>query len=54
MSRFDSVTIYLMRIMQIHYQLAVIGGKVEDAKLSNVALNRFTKIWELFVKGIYT
>jgi hypothetical protein len=32
---------YLMKITQIHDQLAKIGEKVEDAKLVNMALNGF-------------
>ena len=33
MANFDNVTIYLMRITQIHDQLATIGEAVSDAEL---------------------
>jgi hypothetical protein len=52
MNKSDNVTSYLMRITQIHDQLAVVGEKILDAELVNVALNGFTKSWEPFVKGI--
>jgi hypothetical protein len=43
MSTADNVTNYLMRITQIHDQLAIVGETVLDAKLVNVALNGFSK-----------
>jgi hypothetical protein len=52
MTHSDNVTSYLMRITQIHDQLAAIGEVVLDAKLVNVAL-KFTKAWEPFIMGIY-
>jgi hypothetical protein len=54
MTRLDTVTSFLMMITLIHDQLAVVGEKVEDTKLVNMALNRFPASWEPFVKGIYT
>jgi hypothetical protein len=48
----DSITSYLMKVMQIRDQLAVVGEKVADAKLMNMALNGFLASWEPFVKGI--
>jgi hypothetical protein len=42
MNRSNNVTSYLMRITQIRDQLAVVGEKILDAELVNVALNRFT------------
>ena len=52
MSRSNNVTNYLMRSTQIRDQFAAVGWKVLDAKLVNVALNRFTMSREPFVKGI--
>jgi hypothetical protein len=52
MSRYDNVTSYLMRITQVHDQLAAIGEKMEDTELMNVALNGLPKSWEPFVKGV--
>ena len=43
MTHSDNVTIYLMRITQIHDQLGAIGEDVLDAELVNVAMNGFTK-----------
>jgi hypothetical protein len=52
MTRSDSVTGYLMKVMQSHDQLAVVGKKVVDAKMVNMALNGFLASREPFVKGI--
>ena len=52
MSRSNNVTSYLMRITQVHDQLAAIGEKSEDAKLVNVALNGLPKSWEPFVQRV--
>jgi hypothetical protein len=54
MTRLDSVTSYLMKIMTIHDQLALIGEKIADAKLMNMALNGFPTSWEPLVKGIFS
>jgi hypothetical protein len=45
---------YLMKFTQIHDQLVVVGEKVEDAELVNMALNGFSVLCEPFFKGIYT
>jgi hypothetical protein len=52
MSRSDNVTIYLMKIMQVHDQLEAIGDKIEDTKLLNVEINGIPKSWETFFKGV--
>jgi hypothetical protein len=52
MTRSNTVTSYLMKITQIRDQLAVVGEKVVDAELVNMALNGFPTSWEPFVKGI--
>jgi len=53
MSRSGNITSYLMKITQIRDQLPAIGEKVEDVELVNVALNGFTKSWELFFMRIF-
>jgi hypothetical protein len=52
MSRSNTVTSYLMKIMHICDQLATFGEKVVDVELVNMALNGFPPSWEPFVKGI--
>jgi hypothetical protein len=41
-----------MKVMQIHDQLAVVGEKIANAELVNMALNGFSTSWRPFVKGI--
>jgi hypothetical protein len=52
MTRSNPITSYLMKVTQIHDQLAVVVEKIADAELVNVALNGFPTSWEPFVKGI--
>jgi hypothetical protein len=52
MTRSDTVTNYLMKVTQIRDQLAVVGEKVEDKELVNMALNGFSPQWETFVQGV--
>jgi hypothetical protein len=51
MTRSDLVISYLMKVTQVHDQLVVVGEKVVDAELVNIALNGFLASWEPFVKG---
>jgi hypothetical protein len=53
MTRSDIVTSYLMKITQIHDQLAAVGEKVEDEELVNMGLNGFPASWGPFVRGIW-
>jgi hypothetical protein len=46
------VTIYLTRSRQVQDELATVGETVADSKLVRMALNRFTKEWTFFIKGI--
>jgi hypothetical protein len=48
----NTITNYLMKITQIHDQLATIGEQVEDVELVNMALNGFSASWEPFIKVI--
>jgi hypothetical protein len=53
MSSSDTVSSYLMKITQIRDQLCtIVGEKVDDAELVNMALNGFPTSWEPFVKGM--
>lgn len=45
MTRSDTVTTYLMKIIQIPDQLAAVGEKVADEELVNMALNSFPASW---------
>jgi hypothetical protein len=48
----NSITSYFMKVMKIHDKLALVGEKVVDVELLNMALNRFPTSWEPFVKCI--
>jgi hypothetical protein len=50
----NSVTNYLIKVMQVCEQLAVIGNKTVDAKLVNMALNGFPTSWEPFLKIMFS
>jgi hypothetical protein len=41
-----------LKVMQICDQFAVVGEKVVDVELVNMALDIFLVSWEAFVKGI--
>ena len=40
---------YLTRISQVHYELGVVGKKVDDAEMVRVSLNGFSRPWHDFV-----
>jgi hypothetical protein len=48
----NNVTIYIMRITKVCDRITVIGKKLDDEEIVNVALNCFTKSWEPFFKGV--
>jgi hypothetical protein len=52
MTRSNSVTSYLMKVTQVCDQLAVVGEKVANVELVNMALNGFATSWEQFDKDI--
>ena len=52
MTELDTVTSYLTKITQVHYQLAVVGEVVTDEEMVGIAFNGFTKAWAPFIKGI--
>jgi hypothetical protein len=49
MSSSDTVVSYLMRINQIHDQLATINEELDDDKLVNMALSVLPRSWEPFL-----
>jgi hypothetical protein len=52
MAKGKGVVPYLTRLTQIGYELAAVGEKTEDAELVHVALNGFSKSWDVFVRGV--
>ena len=52
MAKGDSVIAYLTTVSQVRDELATIGETVDSAELIRVALNGFSKSWEMFVRGI--
>lgn len=51
MTSLDLVTNYLIKVKQIHNQLAAVGEKVANVELANMALNGFLTSQEPFFKG---
>jgi len=51
MCRYDNVTIYIMRIIQVHDHISSIGEKTKDIDIVNGELNGIPKSWEPFVNG---
>ena len=52
MAKGERVVPYLTRLTQIRDELGVVGSKTEDDELVQIALNRFSKPWDTFVKGV--
>ena len=52
MSKEDIVASYLTTITQVCDKLVAVGETMANPELERVALNRFTKPWAPFVKGI--
>jgi hypothetical protein len=50
MGKEESVSSYLTRVAQVKDELAVVGEVISDFELVRIALNGFTKDWEVFVK----
>ena len=49
MAKGEGVIPYLTRITQIRDELAAVGEKTEDPELVHIALDGFTKSWDIFV-----
>jgi hypothetical protein len=52
MAKGESVVHYLTRLTQIRDQLGAVGEKTEESELLSVALNGFSKSWDVFVRGV--
>jgi hypothetical protein len=52
MAKGEGVVHYLTRLTQIRDELAAVGENTEDFELVRVALNGFSKSWDVFVCGV--
>jgi hypothetical protein len=52
MSKTDTIATYLMKITELHDQLAAIGEEVKSEELVPIALNGFSSSWQPFVQGV--
>jgi hypothetical protein len=52
MDKEESVSSYLTRVAQVKDELAAVGEVILDSELVRIALNGFTKDWEVFVKCV--
>jgi hypothetical protein len=52
MAKGEGVIPYLTRITQIRDELAAVDEKTEDLELVRIALDGFTKSWDIFVRGV--
>jgi hypothetical protein len=52
MAKGEGVIPYLIKITQIRDELATVGEKTKDPELVRIALDGFTKSWDVFVHGV--
>ena len=52
MAKGEGVVPYLTRLTQIMDELGAVGSKTKDEELVWIALNGFSKPWDVFVKGV--
>jgi hypothetical protein len=52
MARGDTVATYLTKFTQIRDELVAVGEAVNETELVRIALNGFTKQWDVFVQGV--
>jgi hypothetical protein len=52
MAKGESVVTYLTKFTQIRDELIVVEEVVDETELVRIALNGFTKKWEVFVRGV--
>jgi hypothetical protein len=52
MAKGESVVSYLTKFTQIRDELAAVGETVDETELVRIALNGFTKQWDVFVRGV--
>ena len=50
MGKEESVSSYLTWVAQVKDELATVGEVISDSELVRIALNGFTKDWEVFMK----
>jgi hypothetical protein len=48
----EGVVHYLTRLTQIKDELGTVGEKTEESELVHVALNNFSKSWDVFMRGV--
>jgi hypothetical protein len=52
MGKRESVSSYLTKLRQVKDELAVVGETMDGTKLVRIALNGFSKSWDVFMRGI--
>lgn len=52
MNKGEDVTCYLTRLRLVKDELAIVGDKPDDDELVRIALNGFSKQWDVFVQVI--
>jgi hypothetical protein len=52
MAKGESVDSYLTNVAQVKDELETVGEVIQDSELVHIALNGFTKEWEVFVKCV--
>jgi hypothetical protein len=52
MAKREGVIPYLTRITKIRDELAAVGEKTDDSELVHIALDGFSKSWDVFVPGV--
>ena len=52
MAKGEGVIPYLTRLTQIRDELAAVGARVDESELVHIALDGFTKSWDVLVCGV--
>ena len=52
MGKGESVSSYLTKLRQMKDELTTVGESVDGTELVRIALNGFSKSWDVFVRGI--
>ena len=50
MAKGEGMVPYLTRLTQTSDELGAVGSKIVDAEIVQIALNGFSKPWDIFVK----
>ena len=48
----EEITLYLMRLSQVKYELVVVGVTISDFDMVRIDLKGFNEEWNPFIKGI--